>query len=190
MMRGSVTSLVRTWPSTIMRRAVAKSIIFRIPPACERRLLAASDGKRQGAKGWWCSQFKRDGADRAAKLRSFPRQRESRSESWSPQRGPPRGDERRACPAENVAIAAPAERLPAGSRSCIAALAKRAADHYFGSDLGAPQGPRGGVVTQRSAKPCTPVQFRAWPPHQSMGLGRALRRQSQRSNKDDQPARR
>src|SRR5262249_59955456 len=24
--------------------------------------------------------------------------------------------------------------------------------------------PRGGVVTQRSAKPCTPVQFRAWPP--------------------------
>jgi hypothetical protein len=25
-------------------------------------------------------------------------------------------------------------------------------------------GPRGGVVTQRSAKPCTPVQFRAWPP--------------------------
>src|SRR5215813_8039714 len=32
------------------------------------------------------------------------------------------------------------------------------------SDIGAPQGPRGGVVTQRSAKPCTPVQFRAWPP--------------------------
>src|SRR4029077_11801583 len=25
-------------------------------------------------------------------------------------------------------------------------------------------GPRGGVVTQRSAKPCTPVQFRPWPP--------------------------
>ena len=25
-------------------------------------------------------------------------------------------------------------------------------------------GPRGGVVTQRSAKPCTPVQFRSWPP--------------------------
>ena len=24
--------------------------------------------------------------------------------------------------------------------------------------------PRGGVVTQRSAKPCTPVQFRTWPP--------------------------
>src|SRR5260370_10977879 len=24
--------------------------------------------------------------------------------------------------------------------------------------------PRGGVVTQRSAKPCTPVQFRPWPP--------------------------
>ena len=30
-------------------------------------------------------------------------------------------------------------------------------------------GPRGGVVTQRSAKPCTPVQFRAWPPNQSTG---------------------
>jgi hypothetical protein len=28
----------------------------------------------------------------------------------------------------------------------------------------AAMGPRGGVVTQRSAKPCTPVQFRAWPP--------------------------
>jgi hypothetical protein len=29
-------------------------------------------------------------------------------------------------------------------------------------------GPRGGVVTQRSAKPCTPVQFRAWPPASSI----------------------
>ena len=28
----------------------------------------------------------------------------------------------------------------------------------------APQWPRGGVVTQRSAKPFTPVQFRTWPP--------------------------
>ena len=28
----------------------------------------------------------------------------------------------------------------------------------------APMGPRGGVVTQRSAKPCTPVQFWSWPP--------------------------
>jgi hypothetical protein len=27
--------------------------------------------------------------------------------------------------------------------------------------------PRGGVVTQRSAKPFTPVQFRAWPPKKS-----------------------
>src|SRR5688572_708741 len=27
-----------------------------------------------------------------------------------------------------------------------------------------PMGPRGGVVTQRSAKPCTPVQFWSWPP--------------------------
>ena len=30
----------------------------------------------------------------------------------------------------------------------------------------APVGPRGGVVTQRSAKPCTPVQFWSWPPLQ------------------------
>src|SRR6266566_5612661 len=30
--------------------------------------------------------------------------------------------------------------------------------------MSSPMGPRGGVVTQRSAKPCTPVQFRAWPP--------------------------
>src|SRR5215467_15718910 len=48
-----------------------------------------------------------------------------------------RGDERksertaeRPLP-ENVAIGVPAERLPAGNRSCIAALAKRAADGYF-----------------------------------------------------------
>ena len=30
--------------------------------------------------------------------------------------------------------------------------------------------PRGGVVTQRSAKPFTPVQFRAWPPFIFNGL--------------------
>ena len=30
-------------------------------------------------------------------------------------------------------------------------------------------GPRGGVVTQRSAKPFTPVQFRAWPPISTAG---------------------
>jgi hypothetical protein len=29
MIRGSVTSLVRSWPSTIMRRAAAKSVIAR-----------------------------------------------------------------------------------------------------------------------------------------------------------------
>jgi hypothetical protein len=29
--------------------------------------------------------------------------------------------------------------------------------------------PRGGVVTQRSAKPCTPVQFWSWPPSTSSG---------------------
>src|SRR6266436_5067587 len=49
------------------------------------------------------------------------------------------------------------ERLPAGSRSCIAGPAKRAANGYFGYDIGAPQGPRGGVVTQRSAKLTTAV---------------------------------
>lgn len=31
-------------------------------------------------------------------------------------------------------------------------------------------GPRGGVVTQRSAKPCTPVQFWSWPPLQTSDL--------------------
>src|SRR5262249_41385169 len=46
------------------------------------------------------------------------------------------------------------------------AVAKR------GGDAGHPSQyqelrPRGGVVTQRSAKPCTPVQFRAWPPRLS-----------------------
>src|SRR5215510_12076379 len=63
MMRGSVTSLVRTWPSTIMRRAAAKSVILRIPRACERRLLAASGGKRQG--GEHVSSLRpREGGDR------------------------------------------------------------------------------------------------------------------------------
>src|SRR5262249_44554792 len=32
---------------------------------------------------------------------------------------------------------------------------------------GAALGPRGGVVTQRSAKPFTPVQFWSWPPNKS-----------------------
>src|SRR3954462_724737 len=41
--------------------------------------------------------------------------------------------------------------------------------------------PRGGVVTQRSAKPFTPVQFRPWPPifstaQRNFGGSRALRR--------------
>ena len=37
-------------------------------------------------------------------------------------------------------------------------------------------GPRGGVVTQRSAKPCTPVQFRTWPPIKSNTWDLARRR--------------
>src|SRR3954465_11096453 len=37
-------------------------------------------------------------------------------------------------------------------------------------------GPRGGVVTQRSAKPCTPVQFWSWPPStKSMSCNDCLR---------------
>ncbi len=30
--------------------------------------------------------------------------------------------------------------------------------------------PRGGVVTQRIANPCTPVRFRAWPPKSSLAV--------------------
>ena len=44
--------------------------------------------------------------------------------------------------------------LARGSRHCLIGWAK----------LPMPARPRGGVVTQRSAKPFTPVQFRAWPP--------------------------
>src|ERR1051326_7687307 len=33
-------------------------------------------------------------------------------------------------------------------------------------------GPRGGVVTQRTANPRTPVQFRAWPPTFGASAGR------------------
>ena len=33
-----------------------------------------------------------------------------------------------------------------------------------GRDMGPTVRPRGGVVTQRIANPCTPVRFRAWPP--------------------------
>ena len=52
-----------------------------------------------------------------------------------------------------------------------------------GDDLGiCHRRPRGGVVTQRSAKPFTPVQFRAWPPtcgcrkRRSCGAARSGRR--------------
>ena len=38
------------------------------------------------------------------------------------------------------------------------------------------QRPRGGVVTQRSAKPFTPVQFRAWPPPSLIGWENLLDR--------------
>ena len=36
-----------------------------------------------------------------------------------------------------------------------------------GAPVGA-NGPRGGVVTQRTANPYTPVRFRAWPPTQKL----------------------
>ena len=49
--------------------------------------------------------------------------------------------------------------LARGSRHCLIGWAK----------LPMPARPRGGVVTQRSAKPFTPVQFRAWPPTSSCG---------------------
>jgi hypothetical protein len=47
------------------------------------------------------------------------------------------------------------------------------------------QRPRGGVVTQRSAKPFTPVQFRAWPPAKSFdfkSIYKTLVEQSQNEN--------
>ena len=40
------------------------------------------------------------------------------------------------------------------------------------------RGPRGGVVTQRSAKPFTPVQFRAWPPAFATAVPRSRSRPS------------
>src|SRR5215469_12919591 len=102
-----------------MRRAGAKSILVMISPACERRLLAASGGKRQGAE---------------------------RADSAPPPGGAPRTVAGR----ESLLYSRPGE--------------ARGGWLFRKSDIGAPQGPRGGVVTQRSAKPCTPVQFRAWPP--------------------------
>src|SRR5262249_18285982 len=125
MMRGSVTSLVRTWPSTIMRRAAAKSVMLRIPRACERRLLAASGGKRQGTE-YASSARPRESGDpdlgSGFPLEFIPR------ESGG-------GNER-----SFAVVGSLRQRLPAGSRSCIAGLAKRAANGYFASDIRAPQG--------------------------------------------------
>src|SRR5262249_5314702 len=115
MMRGSVTSLVRTWPSTIMRRAAAKSVMLRIPRACERRLLAASGGKRQGTE-YASSARPRESGD--PDLGSgFPLEF-IRRESGG-------GNER-----SFAVVGSLRQRLPAGSRSCIAGLAKRAANGY------------------------------------------------------------
>jgi hypothetical protein len=38
---------------------------------------------------------------------------------------------------------------------------------FFSPRLARAVWPRGGVVTQRTANPCTPVRFRAWPPSYS-----------------------
>src|SRR5215813_2227539 len=125
MMRGSVTSLVRTWPSTIMRRAAAKSVMLRIPRACERRLLAASGGKRQGTE-YASSARPRESGD--PDLGSgFPLEFTPRESGG--------GNER-----SFAVVGSLRQRLPAGSRSCIAGLAKRAANGYFASDIRAPQG--------------------------------------------------
>jgi hypothetical protein len=67
------------------------------------------------------------------------------------------------------------ERLPALTRSCIAGRCNLPARPSGRPAIDASQGPRGGVVTQRSAKPCTPVQFRAWPPPSSQWVSANLR---------------
>src|SRR5262245_14313520 len=125
MMRGSVTSLVRTWPSTIMRRAAAKSVMLRIPRACERRLLAASGGKRQGTEYASSARARESGDPDLGS--GFPLEFTPRESGG--------GNER-----SFAVVGSLRQRLPAGSRSCIAGLAKRAANGYFASDIRAPQG--------------------------------------------------
>src|SRR5262245_2020081 len=117
MMRRSVTSLVRTWPSTIIRRAVAKSIIG-------------------GFREKWTASLSCNGRAKARRRAARSPRRHTRG----------------------------LRRLPARRRSCIAVATKRGTGVVRHPAIAASQGPRGGVVTQRSAKPCTPVQFRAWPP--------------------------
>ena len=51
---------------------------------------------------------------------------------------------------------------PVGAAAGIAGAAIGTAGAIAAAPFGG--GPYGGVVTQRSAKPCTPVQFWSWPP--------------------------
>src|SRR5689334_12290613 len=103
-MRRSVTSAVRTWPSTMCRRAVAKSVI------------AVLDLKKR------------------------------------------RREERLLCgnKPENASFACDCRAIVGG----LSLLYR----HGRPDALMRRVWPRGGVVTQRTANPRTPVQFRAWPP--------------------------
>src|SRR4051812_43282796 len=108
--RGSVMSAVRTWPSTIMRRAAAKLII--------------GGASKLPDSGLSCG-FLLQGP---AKHKELGR------------------------PLDGLA-----NRFRESSRPRVVGGRRLLYRHPPGR-------PRGGVVTQRSAKPCTPVQFRAWPP--------------------------
>ena len=88
-------------------------------------------------------------------------------------------------PAKRPSIEAPAGRQNPGCFSLLTSAAQdgRCLVAYPGQGVYecAPMGPRGGVVTQRSAKPCTPVQFWSWPPSiQSMPYADYMRPQAGR----------
>ena len=67
-------------------------------------------------------------------------------------------------------VARPVARLLPTDRSCMKARLEevKITGRFWRANFHLPpqlrRWPRGGVVTQRSAKPCTPVQFRTWPP--------------------------
>ena len=104
--RRSVTSVVRTWPSTMWRRAAAKSVI-------------AIPGKSM---------------ENARLLCGKPWQKASEPAALS---------------------------IGAGSYIGLHPGEARGLLHAPGARF---RRPRGGVVTQRTANPCTPVRFRPWPP--------------------------
>src|SRR5262249_41469334 len=85
-------------------------------------------------------------------------------------------------PVRSARIGQPSKAPPARCRPRVAggdSLLYSRADPPGGRDCAAvidvSLGPRGGVVTQRSAKPCTPVQFRAWPPLSDIRCGSTAR---------------